>query len=93
MSLGLLCRLLGCVFILALAFYASIEKQNEITQLEICLPKLVAEVEELCEANGNLRFEIEKLEHPKRLFALLKKREFSHLVYPRASEVVHVKEP
>ncbi|MEM7175257.1 MAG: hypothetical protein AAF443_04965 [Chlamydiota bacterium] len=90
MSRGLLYRLLICIFALALLLYASIDKQNEITELEIYLPQLFAELQQTQERNAQLQFQIDHLESPRRLFALLKKPEFSHLLYPKDAETVYV---
>jgi hypothetical protein len=87
MTQGLLYRLLICILTIALFLYALIDKQNAITQLEIYLPILSAEVKELQEKNAHLEFAIEQAESPGRLLALLKEKEFSHLTYPKQIQV------
>ncbi len=93
MTRGLLFRLLLCIVALVFSLYASVNQQNTMTELSISLPLLRKEVKQIQDENACLRFQIDAFECPKRLMALLKEQEFSHLVYPKEGEVRVVVEP
>lgn len=92
MTQGLLIRLLICIFVLGGLLYLYIDKQNDLTELKIQIPKLVRSLRVIEEENTQLRYEIEKLENPQRLIDLLRQPEFSHLKHPLVNEVVMVYE-
>lgn len=91
MNKGLLIRLLICVFVLGSFLYTYIDKQNDLTELKMEIPKLMSSLNILEEENAHLRFEIERLENPARLMQLLREKEFSHLHYPYADEVIVIR--
>lgn len=88
MSKGLLIRLLICIFILGGFLYTYIDKQNDLTELKMEIPKLVKSLKQLEEENAHRSLEIEQLESPDRLIKLLRQQEYSHLRYPYIDEVV-----
>lgn len=88
MSKGLLIRLLICIFILGGFLYTYIDKQNDLTELKMEIPKLVKSLKQLEEENAHLSLEIEQIESPDRLIKLLRQKEYSHLRYPYVDEVV-----
>ncbi|WP_194848104.1 hypothetical protein [Candidatus Neptunochlamydia vexilliferae] len=88
MNQGLLVRLLICIFVLGIALYTYIDKQNDLTSLKMAIPQLVDSVRSLKEENADLSLEIEQLENPSHLIELLRQKEFSHLRYPCAHEVI-----
>ena len=92
MTQGLLIRLLICIFALGGLLYLYIDKQNDLTELKIQIPKLVRSLRVIEEANTQLRYEIEKLENPQYLIDLLRQPEFSHLKHPLVNEVVMIYE-
>ena len=92
MSKGLLIRLLICIFILGGFLYTYIDKQNDLTELKMEIPKLADSFHLLEEKNTHLSLEIERIENPARLIELLRQKEYSHLRYPYVDEVVIVKE-
>lgn len=88
MNRGLLLRLLICILAIGGFLYTYIDKQNDLTELKIKVPELAAELRTLEEDNAQLSLEIERLENPTRLIALLKEKEYSHLHYPYLNEVM-----
>lgn len=88
MNRGLLVRLLICVFAALGCLYTYIDKLNALTELKIALPALSEELRVLQEKNAQMLLIIERFENPSRLIALLREKEFSHLRYPYAHEVV-----
>lgn len=92
MTQGLLIRLLICIFALGGLLYLYIDKQNDLTELKMQIPKLVRNLRVLEEENAQLKYDIEKLENPERLMGLLRSPEFSHLKQPLLSDVVIVHE-
>lgn len=92
MSLGLLIRLLVCVFVLGGCLYIYIDKQNDLTELKMELPSLSKEVRKIEEENAHFTLKIEQLENPSRLLELLREKEFSHLRYPCAHDVIIIEE-
>lgn len=90
MSKGLLIRLLICVFILGGFLYTYIDRQNDLTELKMEIPKLAKSLKQLEEENAHLYLEIERLESPDRLIKLLRQKEYSHLRYPYVDEIVKV---
>ena len=91
MSQGLLKRLLICILTLGLFLYAFIDKQNEITELKMQIPKLAKEVKVLQEENAHLHYKINCFENPQALLNILRKQEYSHLKYPLAEEVIVIR--
>ncbi|MCB1106793.1 MAG: hypothetical protein KDK76_01695 [Chlamydiia bacterium] len=91
MNLGLLVRLLICVFALGGFLYTYIDKQNDLTELKMEVPELMRTLHILEEENSQLSLEIESLENPSRLIALLREKEYSHLHYPYVNEVMVLK--
>lgn len=90
MSKGLLIRLLICVFILGGFLYTYIDRQNDLTELKMEIPKLAKSLKQLEEENAHLSLEIERLESPDRLIKLLRQKEYSHLRYPYVDEIFKV---
>lgn len=88
MNRGLLLRLLICILAIGGFLYTYIDKQNDLTELKIKVPELAAKLRTLEEDNAQLSLEIERLENPTRLIALLKEKEYSHLHYPYLNEVM-----
>ena len=88
MTQGLLFRLLICIFVLGGLLYLYVDKQNDLTELKMQVPKLVRQLRELEEENAQLTFEIERLENPERLMELIRQPEYSHLKQPFVNEVV-----
>jgi len=89
---GPLIRLLICIFVISGLFYLYIDKQNELTQLKIEIPKLAKHFRALEEKNSQLKYEIERRESPERLIDLLRTPGFSHLKQPLVNDVVIVDE-
>ena len=92
MTQGLLIRLLLCILVLGGLLYLYIDKQNDLTELKMQIPKLVRSLRVIEEENTQLKFEVEELENPQRLIELLRQPEFSHLKYPLVTDVVMIHE-
>lgn len=91
MSKGLLIRLLICTLVLGGFLYTYIDKQNDLTELKIKIPKLAKSLHRLEEEIALLSFEIEQIESPKRLIKQLRQKEYSHLRYPYLTDVIVIK--
>jgi hypothetical protein len=76
-----------CIFIACLALYAYIDKQNELTELQLTIPAVAKELKEIHEENIRLQYEINQFESPIHLMELARKPEFGHLKYPYLNEV------
>ncbi|MCB1113910.1 MAG: hypothetical protein KDK62_04055 [Chlamydiia bacterium] len=74
----------------ALLFY--IDRLNQLTQLRLEIPQHVKELKIVQEENEALQYEIDRFESPIYLMELLKKPEYSHLKFPRKSEVIVIEE-
>lgn len=81
-----------CIFVSGSLFYLYIDKQNDLTELKMHIPKLVRNLKVIEEENAQLRYEVEKMEDPQLLMELLRLPEFSHLKYPSSTEVIQVNE-
>lgn len=79
---GAAIRLLICICAGVSTLYASIYKQNELTELRLALPALAKRVKNLQDENIRLQFEIDRFESPIHLMEIARKPEFSHLKYP-----------
>ncbi|MFY7843323.1 MAG: hypothetical protein ACOVOR_04835 [Rhabdochlamydiaceae bacterium] len=81
--------------ICSLAFFGSlylhIQKQNEVTDLRIQIPLVSKNLRELKEQNTRLKYEIDRLESPEKLFQYLQNPHFCHLQHPLEKEVVCLK--
>jgi hypothetical protein len=84
----MLIRLIICIFGIGLLLYAYIDKQNDVTDLKIQIPKLSKELKEIREENLRLHYIIDRFENPQHLIELSRLKEFSHLKFPLDREVV-----
>jgi len=92
MSKGLLFRLLICIFTLGLFLYSYVDKQNNLTELKMQIPKLSKELKQMQEEKTRLGFAIDKFENPQNLLQKIRLPEFSHLKYPFSTEVIILSE-
>jgi hypothetical protein len=83
-------RVLVCIFFFGFALYSYVDKQNELTELKLRLPRIAKEIKAIRQENMRLAFEIESFENPEHLMELAK--EFGHLKHPCLNEIVMVKE-
>jgi len=81
-------RILICILVAGLTLYAHIEKNNELVELRLAIPLLNRDVKAAQEENMRLQYEIERFESPVHLMELARKPEFSHLKYPRTTDVI-----
>jgi len=88
MTQGILIRLLICICTLGGVLCLYIDKQNEVTERKMQIPKLARRLHTLEEENAQLHYEVERLENPERLICLLRKPEFSHLKQPLLNDVM-----
>ena len=85
--MGLLVRFFLCITFAALMLYKSIDNLNDLTELQLAIPSLEKEVQDLKEKNLELQYEIERFESPLHLMELARQPEFGHLKYPSFDEV------
>lgn len=81
-------QIFACLIIAVFTIYASIEKQNSLTELRVAIPALAKEVRELHEDNIRLQYDIDRFESPEHLMELARKPEFSHLKHPYWPDVL-----
>jgi hypothetical protein len=74
--------------IVSASLFSYLEKQNELTELRIYVPKLVKEIKSIQEDNTRLRYQIQEFEGPEHLMQLAADTKFHHLKYPLAKEVL-----
>jgi hypothetical protein len=77
-----------CIFVAGLTLFAYIDKQNELTELQLSIPALAKELKQLQEHNIRLQYEINQFESPIHLMELARKPEFGHLKYPFLNDVL-----
>lgn len=77
---------------LGACLFSYLEKQNELTELRIYVPKLVKEIKLIQEANVQLKYQIQTFESPQHLMQLAADSKFSHLKYPLSKEVLVLQE-
>ncbi|MFQ5728933.1 MAG: hypothetical protein ACE5GN_01045 [Waddliaceae bacterium] len=81
-------RIFICIFAAALTLYIHINKNNDLTAVQLAIPELEKDVRALHLKNERLQYEIDQFESPIHLMELLKKPEFSHLKYPYVRDVI-----
>ncbi len=82
-----------CLATLAACLFSYLEKQHEITELRIYVPKLLKEIRSIQEHNVELSYQIQAFESPEHLMQLAMDPKFSHLKYPLSKEVLVLQEP
>jgi preprotein translocase subunit SecD len=85
---GLIVQVSLCLVMLAACLFSYLEKQNELTELRIYIPKLVKEIKLIQEENIAQRYQIQKFESPEHLMQLASDSKYSHLKYPLSKEVL-----
>jgi hypothetical protein len=88
----LLIRIFFCIFGVGLFLYSYIDKQNELTELRLQIPRLAKEVKSIQEENHRLQYEIDYFESPIHLMELSRKPEFGHLKYPYVPNIIFLKD-
>jgi len=83
-------RALTCIFFFGFSLYSYIDKQNELTDLKLRIPRIAKEIKSIREENTRLQYEIERFESPEHLMELAK--EYGHLKHPALQEILTVKE-
>jgi hypothetical protein len=91
MKIGSALRVLIAILTLGGFLYAYINKQNEITQLRLQIPRATQEVADITQENTRLKFEIDQFESPSHLLELSRQPEYRHLKHPLLKEITQVK--
>lgn len=89
---NLLLRLGVCFAVFGCCLYSYLNKQNELTQLKIRIPKIDQEIRQVYEENKRLSYEIDQFQSPSHLIELAHRPEFSHLKHPLLHEILTVPE-
>lgn len=89
---GLVAQVSLCLLVLGSCLFSYLEKQNQLTELRIYVPKLVKEIRLIQEENVSLKYQIQKFESPEHLMQLASDAKFSHLKYPFSKEVLVLQE-
>lgn len=90
--IGLLLRLGLCLSVAGVFLYSYLEKQNELTELKILLPKIEKEVNLIREENRRLAYEVDRFENPAHLIEIAHYPEYGHLKHPLLKEILTVPE-
>jgi hypothetical protein len=85
---GILIKLFICLSSACLCLFSYLEKQNELTELRLYVPKLVKEIKSLSEENTRIMYEVEQFESPDNMMRLARDSRFAHLKYPLNNEVL-----
>ena len=88
MDEGLLYRLIVCIVSVTLLLYVYIDKQNDVTEVKMHIPKLQSSLQEAVLRNESLKLECGLLESPKRLIKLLRDPLYSHLRFPCRDDLI-----
>lgn len=91
MNTALLARLLACISLFCATLFLYLDRHNRVTELQLGLPNLEAELRAIDEKNARYVYEIDCFENPARLMELLRQPEFRHLKHPPLNEVVILK--
>ena len=70
-----------CLIAVGWTLFEVVDRQNEVTELRIKIPKFKKELRELKEENIRLRFEIETFASPQNLLKISQNPEYGHLHY------------
>ncbi len=89
---GFIVQVCLCLVMLGVSLFSYLEKQNQLTELRIYIPKLVKEIRLIQEENVNLKYQIQTFESPEHLMQLSSESKFSHLKYPLSKEVLVLQE-
>ena len=84
----ILIRLLICISFAGLLLYKYVDKENALTELQLAIPLLAKEVDDIHEKNAELYYQIECFESPLHLMEIASKPEFGYLKYPLLNEVI-----
>ena len=87
---SLMLRVLICIFFFGFSLYSYVDKQNELTELKLRLPRIAKEIKAIRQENTRLAFEIESFENPQYLMELAK--EYGYLKHPCLNEILTVNE-
>lgn len=83
-------RVLTCIFFFGFSLYSYIDKQNELTDLKLRIPRIAKEIKSIREENTRLQYEIQQFESPENLMELAK--QYPHLKHPVLDEILTLKE-
>jgi hypothetical protein len=90
--MGLLVRLIICLFLIVVPLFIYIDKQNDLRELRLRIPAIAKEVRTIHEQNRRLQYEIDRFESPIHLMELARKPEFSHLKFPSTDTIIILSE-
>ena len=85
-----LLRIFLCIFVAGVSLYFYVDQQNDMTELRLEIPDLLAELRAVQEENQRLEYEIDRFESPIHLMELLRQPEYSHLKHPYLTDVVQL---
>lgn len=85
-------RGLFCLFLFMSLLFLYVDKQNDLTELQLKIPALAKQVRALEEENTRLKYHLEQFENPHHLMQLMALAEYSHLKYPVLPVVLQFQE-
>ena len=77
-----------CFVAVGISLIAYLEKQNDLTDLRLYVPRLVLEIKTIQEENAQLKYQIQEFESPDHLIKMAAAAEFSHLKHPLGKEIL-----
>ncbi len=89
---GIVFFVFGSLFIGGGCLLTYLEKQNELTQLKLHVPKLAHEVKMIGEENMQLQYRLQEFERPDNLLKIAGEARFCHLKYPLGKDVLVLQE-
>jgi len=90
--MGLITRIFTCIFFVTGLMYFYLREHNNIVELQMKIPTLKKELQEIESDNIRLSYELEQLEDPLYLMKLLQRPEYSHLKFPYNEDVIIIRE-
>ena len=91
-DLGIVLRLLICIFVFGVCLYFYIDKQNELMQIRIAIPEVRKEIKQIREESTRIQYAIDQFENPQHLIELSRQKAYAHLKHPLAKEIVTLNE-
>lgn len=85
-------RGLFCLFLSMTLLFLYVDKQNDLTELQLKIPALAKQVRALEEENTRLQYHLEQFENPHHLMQLMALSEYSHLKYPVLPSILQFQE-
>ena len=81
-----------CIFIFGFFLFCYLDRQNKVTALQLKIPKVIKECEQIAQENQSLKAKINLFEQPMQLMSFLDEKNFAHLSFYVEEDIVCLKE-